>query len=412
MSSRRGHAERPVVLDAAPSEEAEETWPRFEADEVEAVVAVLHSGRVNAWTGKEVGLFEREFAAYCGRRHATAVSNGSVALEVALEAIGLEAGDQVVVPARSFFATAGSVVRIGGAPVFADVDRETQNLDASTVKPCLTPRTRAVICVHLAGHACDMEPLAALCRERGVALIEDCAQAHGARYRGRPVGSFGDLGCFSFCQDKIMTTGGEGGMVLTDSSKLWERCWSLKDHGKDFHAVFEADHPPGFRWYHHGFGTNLRMTEMQAAIGRRQLSKLEGWVERRRANAAILHGRLADHPLLRFPFEAPWARHSFYKLYTFVRPERLAAGWSRDRIVSEIQARGIRCLSGSCPEIYLEKAFAGRPSVPEERLPVARELGETSMMVEVHPMLTESTIRKRAEILREVCDLAVGRATG
>lgn len=390
-----------------PLEADKESWPYFEQDEISAAVMVLRSGRVNTWTGEETRLFEEEFAAYCGSRHAVAVSNGTVALETALHALGLRPGDEVVVPARSFFATAAAVVRTGGVPLFADIHPETQNLDAQTVATRLTERTRAVICVHLAGHPCDLDPLTDLCREHGINLIEDCAQAHGSLYRGRPVGSFGDIGCFSFCQDKIMTTAGEGGMVVTDSRALWERAWSFKDHGKSHSAVYRDQHPPGFRWYHESFGTNFRMTEIQAAIGRRQLQKLDGWVERRRRNARVVHDRLADHPLLRFPFEATWARHAFYKLYAFVRPERLASGWNRDRLVEEINSRGIPCISGSCPEIYREAAFAGSPLAPSQRLPVAKELGETSFMIQVHPTLSESTMVARAETLREVCDLAV-----
>lgn len=384
-----------------------ETWPNFDADEVEAAVAVLRSGRVNTWTGDQTGLFEDELAAYCGVRHGIAVSNGTVALELALHAIDLQPGDEVVVPARSFFATAACVVRLGGVPVFADIDRDTQNLTARTVAPCLSDRTRAVICVHLAGHPCDMDPLLTLCREKRLRLIEDCAQAHGARYHDRSVGSFGDMGCFSFCQDKIITTGGEGGMVVTDSAELWERAWSFKDHGKSHREVFRDDHPPGFRWCHESFGTNFRLTEMQSAIGRRQLTKLEDWIGIRRRNATIVHQRLAEHPLLRFPFEASWARHAFYKLYAFVRPERLAPDWSRDRLVEEINSRGIPCISGSCPEIYREKAFAGKPYIPREPLSVARELGETSLMLQVHPTLSESTLRERAAVLHELCDKAV-----
>lgn len=399
-------------MDQARVDEAEhETWPYFGSDEVEAVVSVLRSGRVNAWTGDEARHFEEEYAAHCGRRYGIAVSNGTVALETALHAIDLEPGDEVVVPARSFFATAASVVRMRGVPVFADVDRNTQNLDANTVEARLTRRTRAVICVHLAGHPCDMEELLNLCRDQGLALIEDCAQAHGARYRGRPVGSFGDLSCFSFCQDKIMTTGGEGGMVVTDSPELWEHVWSFKDHGKSPRAVFEDEHPPGFRWYHESIGTNFRMTEMQAAIGRRQLGKLEAWVGRRRRNARILHDRLSNHPLLRFPYEAPWAYHAFYKLYLFVRPDRLAPGWSTARLIEEIRSRGIPCISGHCPEIYREKAFAEGPYAPRNRLPVARELGETSIMLQVHPTLAESTMIERADTLQEVCNLATQQSS-
>jgi len=393
------------ALDLPPSEP--ESWPYFEPDEVEAAAAVLRSGRVNTWTGDQTGLFEEELADYCGVRYGIAVSNGTVALELALHVIDLQPGDEVVVPARSFFATAACVVRMGGVPIFADVHRDTQDLDVQTIEPCLTNRTKAVICVHLAGHPCDMEPLLELCRNRGLRLIEDCAQAHGARYDERPVGSFGDMGCFSFCQDKIITTGGEGGMVVTNSGELWERAWSFKDHGKSYRKVFRDDHPPGFRWCHESFGTNFRLTEMQSAIGRRQLMKLESWIETRRRNAKTVHERLANHPLLRFPFEASWARHAFYKLYAFVRPERLAPDWSRDRLVEEINSRGIPCISGSCPEIYREKAFAGKPYIPQERLSVARELGDTSLMIQVHPTLSVSTLQERAAVIRELCDYAV-----
>jgi dTDP-4-amino-4,6-dideoxygalactose transaminase len=395
-----------MPFDAPAPRPEPESWPHFEPDEVEAVVEVLRSGRVNSWAGPQTGLFEEEFAAYLGLPHAIAVANGTVALELALHAIDLQPGDEVVVPARSFFASASCVVRMGGVPVFADVDAESQGLSAETVRPCLTDRSRAVICVHLSGHPCDMDPLGKLCRERGLRLIEDCAQAHGARYRGHAVGTMGDLGCFSFCQDKIMTTGGEGGMVVTRSRDLWERAWAFKDHGKSHRAVFEDAHPPGFRWYHESFGSNFRLTEMQAAIGRRQLRKLESWIERRRRNARILHDRLASHPLLRFPFEEPWARHSFYKLYCFVRRERLASGWSRDRLIEEIGAHGIPCIVGSCPEIYRERAFAGGPFAPASRLPIARELGDTSLMTQVHPTLSETTMKERADTLKAICDLA------
>lgn len=385
-----------------------ESWPFFEDDEIEAATAVLRSGRVNTWTGPETTRFEEAYAEHCGRRHGIAVANGTLALELALHAVGLEAGDEVIVPARSFFATAACVVRLGGVPVFADIDRDTQNLDADTVGACWTEKTRAVICVHLAGHPCDMDPLVELCRAGGAVLIEDCAQAHGALYRDRPVGSFGDVGCFSFCQDKILTTGGEGGMVVLDSDEAWHRAWAFKDHGKNYEVVHRETHPPGFRWFHESFGSNYRLTEMQSAIGRRQLEKLESWVATRRRNAGIVYDRVADHPLLRFPFEAEWAFHAFYKLYAFVRPERLRDDWDRNRFTRELSQRGVPSLSGSCPEIYREEAFRDSPWGPEERLPVARELGETSFLLQVHPTLKAETMERRADVVREVCDLALG----
>ena len=375
-------------------------------DEIEAAAAVLRSGRINYWTGEENRRFEEEFARKTQSRYAVALANGTLALELALHAIGLEAGDEVVVPARSFFATAGCVVRMGGRPVFADVDADTQNVSAETVAAAMSPRTRAVICVHLAGHPCDMAALLELCRERGLRLIEDCAQAQGALYHGRPVGSIGDAGCFSFCQDKITTTGGEGGMLVTSEEALWRRAWSFKDHGKSYDAVFRCEHPTGFRWYHDGFGSNFRLTEMQAAIGRCQLTKLDGWVHRRRRHARFLYDSLRGHPLLRVLFERDYARHAFYKFYVFLRKDDLAAGWSRCRLIDEINARGIPCISGSCPEIYREKAFSGGPFAPPRPLVNARELGETSLMLQVHPSLSDETIARRAAILKEVFDQA------
>ena len=312
----------------------------------------------------------------------------------------------MVVPARSFFASAAVVPLAGGRPVFADVDLDTQNLSAASVEAVLSDRTRAVICVHLGGHPCDMDPLLELARDRGLVVVEDCAQAHGARYKGRPVGALADVGCFSFCQDKIMTTGGEGGMLLTNRRDLWRRGWEFKDHGKSHEAVFARQHPPGFRWMHESFGSNYRLTEMQAAIGRRQLAKLGGWVDKRRALARIYHRVLADHPLLRIPFEADYARHAFYKLSLFVRPERLAEGWSRDRLIGEINQLGIPCISGWCPEIYREKAFSGGPFAPPERLPGARRLGETSLILQVHPTLSGATVEGRAAALRRLFDRA------
>jgi dTDP-4-amino-4,6-dideoxygalactose transaminase len=384
-----------------------ESWPVVEQDEIDAVVDVLRRGTVNRWTGDENRLFEEAFARAFGGRHAIAVANGTLALQLALHAIGLEPGDEVVVPARSFFATAAVVPLEGGRPVFADVDLDTQNLTAASVAAVLTERTRAVICVHLGGHPCDMDPLLELTRDRGLRLIEDCAQAHGALYKGRPVGALGDVGCFSFCQDKIMTTGGEGGMLLTRDERLWRRAWEFKDHGKSHEAVFERQHPSGFRWLHESFGSNYRLTEMQAAIGRSQLGKLDRWVAKRRRLARVLHSALAEHPLLRVPFESGYARHAFYKFTLFVRPEWLADGWTRDRLIDEINQLGIPCISGWCPEIYREKAFAGGPFEPPERLPGARQLGETSLLLQVHPTLSVETVERRAAALVELFDRAV-----
>ncbi|MDI5934386.1 DegT/DnrJ/EryC1/StrS family aminotransferase [Halomonas kalidii] len=373
-----------------------EGWPRFEQDELEAVNGVLRSGRVNYWNGDEGRAFEREFADFHDVPHAIAVANGTLALELALHALGVGPGDEVVVTPRSFIASVSCVVARGARPVFADVDHDSGNLTAESVRQVLTPRTRAIIAVHLAGWPCDLGGLRALADDHGLWLVEDCAQAHGAAWRGRLVGSVGDAAAFSFCTDKILSTGGEGGMLLLRDDLAWRRAWSYKDHGKAWDAV-HADHPPGFRWLHGSFGTNWRLTEMQSAIGRVQLRKLAGWLARRRENAAVLAERLARLPGLRVPLPPPEAEPAFYKLYAFVEPAALRPGWSRDAIVEAVQARGATCLHGGCSEIYLERAFDGTDYRPVERLPVARRLGETSLMFLVDHTLSPAAMQRVAD---------------
>lgn len=351
---------------------------------------VLTSGKVNCWTGEEVRLFEQEFSCFIGRQYGVALSNGTVALEIALRALGIGAGDEVVVTARSFIASAACVNLCGARPVFAEVDALSQNVTGASIRKVVTPATKAVIVVHLAGWPCDMDGIAAVAAEFNLKIIEDCAQAHGARYKGKMVGSFGDVASFSFCHDKLMTTGGEGGMLVTDDRLLWERIWSYKEHGKSYEAIANQGVGRHFHWVHQTIGTNGRMTEMQAAIGRKQLEKLPGWLNCRRLNAAILSSCFAKNPALRVTVPQGDVSHAYYKYYVFVRPEKLKAGWDRNRIIDAINREGVPCFSGSCPEIYLEKAFEGYDRLPRQRFPVARELGETSLMFLVHPTLEES----------------------
>jgi dTDP-4-amino-4,6-dideoxygalactose transaminase len=377
-------------------------WPYFEDDEVLSAAAVLRSGKINQWTGKEVEKFQEEFAAACGVKHAIALANGSVALELILRVYGIGPGDEVVITPRTFIASASCAVLQGATPVFADVDRDSQNMTVEMIRKVLSPRTKAIIAVHLAGWPCEIEAIMALAAERNLIVIEDCAQAHGAKYKDRPVGSFGHAAAYSFCQDKIMTTGGEGGLLLTNDDKIWAAAWAFKDHGKNYDSVYHKEHPPGFRWLHDSFGTNWRMTEMQAAIGRVQLRKLQDWVEKRRRNAAVLAERFAGLAALRVTRPAPEIYHSYYKYYVFIKPERLKPGWDRDRIMNEVVRRGIPCFSGSCSEIYLEKAFAESGLQPAKRLPVAKELGETSLMFLVHPTLTTTDMTAVADAVEKV----------
>lgn len=363
---------------------------------------VLLSNRVNYWTGGEGRKFEEEFATWVGSRHAIALSNGTVALEIAFRAAGIQNDDEIVVTPRTFVASASSIVLVGARPVFADIDPSSQNITAESVEAVLTPKTRAILCVHHAGWPCEMDEINSLARERNLLVIEDCAQAHGATYRGKSVGSLGHAGAWSFCQDKIMTIGGEGGMLTLDSDEWRRSAWSFKDHGKSWDAVYNRTHPPGFRWLHESFGTNGRLTELQSAIGRIQLRRMPEWHRARTANAERILAACERFSCLRVPRPAPHVVHAWYKCYVFVRPEQLVGGWSRDRIVAAINAEGVPCYTGSCPEVYLERAFEGTGLRPVRRLPHARLLGETSLMFLVHPTLTVAEVDKTCDVITSV----------
>lgn len=376
-------------------------WPHFSNEQVDAAVAVLRSGAVNYWTGEQGRLFEREYAAYLGVKHAIAVSNGTVALELALRSLGIGPGDEVITTSRTFIASASCIVAVDATPILADVDPASQNITAESIRRKLTSRTKAIIPVHLAGWPCDMDPILQLAKANSLAVIEDCAQAHGAKYKGRPVGSMGDINAFSFCQDKIITTAGEGGLVATDSDSLWEKAWAYKDHGKSIDAVYRREHPPGFRWLHDSFGTNWRMTEIQAAIGRVALRHVDEWVLQRRHNAGMWNDGLKDLNSVRLTLPPADTYHSYYKYYIFIAPDALRPGWTRDRIMQEIDNAGVPCSVGSCGEIYLERAFRRLGFAPDP-LPTARDLGLTSLAFLVHPTLREEETRHMIAVTHKV----------
>ena len=376
-------------------------WPVFDEQQVEAVASMLRTGQVNAWTGPYVRQFEEAYAASLSVKHAIALTNGTAALELALFALGLNPGDEVVVTPRSFIASAACVPFCGGVPVFADVDPDSQNLTTATIAEKVSPRTKGIIVVHLAGWPCEMPDIMAFAREKGLWVIEDCAQAHGAEIDGRPVGSFGDIAAFSFCQDKIITTGGEGGLIAMNDSALWTKAWSRKDHGKSYEAVQRKAGGSSFRWLHESVGTNLRMMSYQAVLGLCQLARLQEWQSARERNARILFSATRDLDALRTPIPRDGIRHAYYRFYTFVRPDRLKAGHDRDRILATLNESGLPSFVGSCPEIYLETAFAGLGR-PVERLTVAQALGETSLAFLVDPSLTEEAMAQNAKNLREI----------
>ncbi len=381
-------------------------WPVFNDEQIESVVEVLRSGRVNYWTGKQGQLFEEEYAQSLGVAHAIAVSNGTVALELALHAIDLKPGEEVIIPAHTFVATATAVMMRGGCPVFADIDPQTQNVTAETIARQITPNTKAVIVVHMGGRPCEMEEIFSLTQHHGLKLIEDCAQAHGAACNGKPVGSWGDISAFSFCQDKIITTGGEGGLVVTNNETLWQRAWAFKDHGKNRDKIYNGTQTGLFQLLHDSLGTNGRMTEMQAAIGRKALAALPEWIEKRRNNAQTLREAFKDHSAIEVADVPEHLEHSYYKFYCRLRLKQLQPGWTRDAFIKAVQAEGIPCGSGSCAEIYLEKSIQKAGLAPPNRLPGAKSFGERSLMLQVHPTLQPEEIQLTSEAILKVLNAA------
>lgn len=377
-------------------------WPKHDDDEIAAVAEVLRSGRTNYWTGDQGRALEGEFAEIHGVQHAIFVANGTVALELAIRSLELPAGSSIVTTPRTFMASTSAVVATGHRPIYADVDRDSGNITAATIEAALTPDTAAVLVVHLGGWPADLPAIRALCDSRGLGLIEDCAQAHGAMVGGTHVGSVGDVAAWSFCQDKIVSTGGEGGMVATNDEQRWRSMWAFKDHGKSVEAVFERSHPDGFRWLHDTFGSNYRGTEAQAAIARLQYRKLVGWRAERTANALMLAEMLASIPGLRVPLPPGDVTHAFYRLYAYVEPTSWADGWDYPRLQRALAARGLPAMAGSCPEVYRERAVIEAGFAPMEPLPNARELGVSSLAFRVHPGIESRELQSVADAVAEV----------
>jgi len=378
------------------------SWPSYNKKEIEAVSEVLASNQVNYWTGKQCREFELEFAHFFNSGYAVSLANGTLALDVALKALDIKSGDEVIITSRTFIASVSSVINVGATPIFSDVDLDSQNITPKSISKKITKNTKAILCVHLAGWPCEMDEIIDIANQFDLYVIEDCSQAHGAKYKGKSVGSIGDIGCWSFCQDKIMTTGGEGGMVTTNDEILWRKMWAYKDHGKSYEAVYEREIQKGFQWLHESFGSNYRMTEMQAVIGRIQIKNMPDWHNKRLSYANQIWSTARYCKGLKVPDIPSYIQHAAYKCYVFVKEKQLKVNWSRDRIIEEILEFGVPCFSGSCSEIYLEKAFKDTKFIPKERLKNAKKLGETSLMFLVHPTLTEDHIQQTCDAILSI----------
>jgi len=376
-------------------------WPRYEQDEIDATTAVLLSGQVNYWTGDIGKRFEQEYALSVGKRFGIALSNGTVALELALRAFNIGPGDEVIVACRSYVASASCVLLVGATPVFADVDLDSGNLSAETIAPHITAKTKAVIPVHIGGLPCDMPGIMQLAHQHNIKVIEDCAQAHGASIANIKVGGWGHAAIFSFCQDKIISTGGEGGMLVLDDEQAYKAAWAYKDIGRDFDAVFHQQHPPGFRWYTHTAGSNFRMTEVQAAIGLKQLAKLDAWISRRNVIAQKLVSALSQASFIRVPSVSHSdVTHAYYRVYGVIELKNQSDAENhsfRNEFVASLSEMGLPCFSGSCSEIYLEKAFESY--YDGQRMRNAKYYAERAFCLLAHPTITDDQVDQAVKLI-------------
>jgi len=386
----------------------------YTSKQIKKVSIVLKMNKTNYWTGNECKKFEKEFSNYHGNKYSVAVSNGSVALEIALKALNLKKTDKVIVTPRSFIISASCVLNLGLKPIFADVD-DNGNLSIEGIKLAYNKNVKAIILVHLNGLSCDMDPILNFAKKNKIYLIEDCSQAHGAVYKNKKVGSFGDISTWSFCQDKIISTGGEGGMISTNNKKLWLKCWSLKDHGKNYQSVFHKKHKTGFRWLHDDLGSNYRMTEMQAAIGREQLKLLDQQIKKRNFIAKLYLNELKDFyqkynilkkpdfkcetcPLKDSEKKCNKCVHSFYRLNLFINKKKI----NLTKLIEKINNNNIKCNIGSCPEIYREKIFKKLKIYPKKRLQNAKLLGEISIMFPINPYKKIKKVKEETKVIGKI----------
>jgi dTDP-4-amino-4,6-dideoxygalactose transaminase len=386
----------------------------YNKKQIDSVVKILKKNQTNYWTGEECKNFEKEFSNYHNIKYSVAVSNGSVALEIVLKALKLKPTAAVIVAPRSFIISASCVLNMGLKPIFADVDLNG-NVNIEGIKKAYKPGVKAIIVVHLNGLSCDLDPIVKFAKEKKLYLIEDCSQAHGAIYKGKKVGTFGDIATWSFCQDKIISTGGEGGMISTNNKKLWEKCWSYKDHGKNYNSVFYKKHKTGFRWLHDNLGSNYRMTEIQAAIGRIQLKSLDNQLKIRNGIANIYLNELNDyyqkyHLLQKPDFKCqtcPFKQnekkcnkclHAFYRLNLFINKNKI----KQIELIEQLNKNKINCSVGSCPEIYREKIFKKFKFYPKQRLSNAKLLGETSLMFPIDPARSMAKVKTEINSIKKI----------
>lgn len=358
--------------------------PSIEGNELAYVTDCVKSGWVSS-LGQYIGKFEQGFADFCQVPYGVSVFNGTVALHLALVALGIGPGDEVIVPSLTFVATMNAVLYTGATPIFVDSERESWNMDPADVVLKITPRTKAIIIVHLYGHPAKMDELMKIAKKHNLAVIEDAAESHGAEYKGKKVGSFGDAGCFSFYGNKIITTG-EGGIVVTSNQELADKMHFLKDHAMSTER----------KYYHPLLGFNYRMTNLQAALGVAQLEQIKQFLARKREIAEIYESILGDIKCIALPPKNPWASNVFWMYSILVLP---TSRTTRDELAKEMKAAGIDSRPFFVPNHqmpYLPK------DVQAQHFPVAEELSSQGMNIPSSVKLTDQQVKHVGNTIKKI----------
>lgn len=378
-----------------------EFWPIVSKQEKILINRVLNSNKLNYWTGHNCKLFEKEYSNFFNKKYGISVCNASVGLDISLKALNLQKDSEVIVSPRSYVSSASCVINNNLKPVFADIDINSQNMCPKSIKQLINKKTKVIILVHLAGYPCEMNEITSIAKKNNIFLIEDCSQSHGSSYYGRYTGSFGDIAVWSFCNDKIINTLGEGGMICVNDDKIYKKIWSLKDCGKNFNKIInKPSNTYNFRWIHDFNGTNLRMTELQAAIGRHQLKKLTGFVKLRKRNANTIYDALKKSNLAIIPKIPDYISHSFYRCYILLNFKKIKKNWSKEKIIKHLNLEGVECNSGSCPEIYKEKVFKNLGYKFDKKN--AKSINQSAISFLVHPTISFKSIKMKAKIIKKI----------
>ncbi len=408
---------RPVIEEKLPG------WPWFDEETIKAAMEPLKSGKVNYWTGKLGMAFEKKWAEYNGVKFAISASTGTSALHTALAALGIGPGDEVITVPYTFIASSFCVLQIGAIPVFVDVRREDHCIDPKEIEKKITSRTRAIIPVHLYGNICEMDEIMAIAKQHNLKVVEDAAEAHGAEYKGKKAGSIGDVGAYSFCQNKTFTTGGEGGMMITDDEDVAWEARSFRDHGYDVKkrmSLLEMEQ--ALPYIHRRVGFNYRMTEMQSAIGLKELEKLDSWnLPQRRKNGELLIEQLKDCPqILTLPVNNQQKKNGFYVFPVVLNLDALSC--DKSTFLKAVIAEGVYAWKEFWPQSYKENAFTehngfGRFKFPFESkeytdpesvkynevfCPNCAWLEERTFVVHIWPTLKEGHMRLVAKAIKKV----------